>query len=54
MVNWVATTIRGARKVPWAKVLAAVAWLNQEVLGKTLARDIAQWEFLTENHLDHA
>lgn len=26
----------------------------QEVLGKTLARDIAQWEFLTENHLDHA
>ncbi|MCF0071407.1 N-acetylneuraminate synthase family protein [Dyadobacter sp. CY261] len=26
----------------------------QEVLGKTLARDIAQWEFLTENHLSHA
>ncbi len=26
----------------------------QEVLGKTLTRDIAQWEFLTENHLSHA
>ncbi|SEJ43821.1 N-acetylneuraminate synthase [Dyadobacter sp. SG02] len=26
----------------------------QEVLGKTLTRDIAQWEFLTENHLTHA
>jgi N,N'-diacetyllegionaminate synthase len=26
----------------------------QEVLGKTLTRDIAQWEFLTENHLHHA
>ena len=25
-----------------------------EVLGKTLTRDIAQWEFLTENHLSHA
>lgn len=30
MVNWVATAIRGARRVPWAKVLAAVAWLNTE------------------------
>ncbi|GGN10589.1 N-acetylneuraminate synthase [Dyadobacter beijingensis] len=26
----------------------------QEVLGKTLTRDIAQWEFLTENHVSHA
>jgi hypothetical protein len=26
----VAKTIRGARKVPWAKVLAAIAWLNSE------------------------
>lgn len=26
----------------------------QEVLGKTLTKDIAQWEFLTENHLNHA
>lgn len=26
----------------------------QEVLGKTLTRDIAQWEFLTENHFTHA
>ncbi len=26
----------------------------QEILGKTLTRDIAQWEFLTENHLSHA
>lgn len=26
----------------------------QEVLGKTLTRDIAQWEFLTENHFNHA
>lgn len=26
----------------------------REVLGKTLTRDIAQWEFLTENHLSHA
>ncbi|MGH2936849.1 MAG: hypothetical protein ACRDPE_01865 [Solirubrobacterales bacterium] len=25
-----AKTIRGARKVPWAKVLAAIAWLNSE------------------------
>lgn len=26
----------------------------QEVLGKSLTRDIAQWDFLTENHLSHA
>lgn len=26
----------------------------QDVLGKTLTRDIAQWEFLTENHFTHA
>lgn len=26
----------------------------QEVLGKTLTRDIAKWEFLTENHIHHA
>lgn len=26
----------------------------QEVLGKPLAKDIAQWEFLTENHFSHA
>ncbi|HEY2715463.1 MAG TPA: hypothetical protein VGI73_04505 [Solirubrobacterales bacterium] len=25
-----AATIRGARKVPWAKVVAAVAWLSTE------------------------
>jgi len=30
MLKWVAVTIRGARKVPWAKVLAAVVWLNTE------------------------
>jgi hypothetical protein len=30
MLSWVAKTIRGARKVPWAKVLAAIAWLNSE------------------------
>jgi hypothetical protein len=30
MVKWVAVAIRGARKVPWAKVLAAVVWLNTE------------------------
>jgi hypothetical protein len=30
MLSWVAKTIRGARKVPWAKVLAAIAWLNTE------------------------
>lgn len=30
MLTWVAKTIRGARKVPWAKVLAAIAWLNSE------------------------
>jgi hypothetical protein len=30
MISWVAKTIRGARKVPWAKVLAAIAWLNTE------------------------
>lgn len=30
MISWVAKTIRGARKVPWAKVLAAIAWLNSE------------------------
>lgn len=26
----------------------------QQVLGKTLTKDMAQWEFLTENDLDHA
>ncbi|MHA4737756.1 N-acetylneuraminate synthase family protein [Dyadobacter sp. MSC1_007] len=26
----------------------------REVLGKTLVKDIAQWEFLTENHIAHA
>ncbi|SDH07187.1 N-acetylneuraminate synthase [Dyadobacter soli] len=26
----------------------------QEVLGKTLTKDIAQWDFLTENHFTHA
>jgi len=26
----------------------------QEVVGKTLSKDIAQWDFLTENHLSHA
>ena len=30
MLSWVAKTIRGARKVPWAKVLAAIAWLTTE------------------------
>lgn len=30
MLSWVSKTIRGARKVPWAKVLAAIAWLNSE------------------------
>lgn len=30
MLSWVAKTIRGARRVPWAKVLAAIAWLNTE------------------------
>jgi hypothetical protein len=30
MISWVAKTIRAARKVPWAKVLAAIAWLNSE------------------------
>jgi hypothetical protein len=30
MLTWVAKTIRGAKKVPWAKVLAAIAWLNTE------------------------
>jgi N,N'-diacetyllegionaminate synthase len=26
----------------------------REVLGKSLVKDIAQWEFLTENHISHA
>jgi hypothetical protein len=30
MLAWVAKAIRGARKVPWPKVLAAIAWLNSE------------------------
>lgn len=30
MLKWVSTAIRGARKVPWAKVVAAVVWLNTE------------------------
>lgn len=30
MIKWVAVAIRGARKVPWAKVMAAVVWLNTE------------------------
>ena len=30
MLKWVALTLRGARKVPWAKVVAAVVWLNTE------------------------
>lgn len=30
MLTWVATTIRGAKKVPWARVMAAVVWLNTE------------------------
>lgn len=30
MLKWVALTLRGAKKVPWAKVMAAVAWLNTE------------------------
>jgi hypothetical protein len=30
MPTWVIKVLMGARKVPWAKVLAAIAWLNTE------------------------
>jgi hypothetical protein len=30
MLKWVAIAISGAKRVPWAKVIAAVAWLNTE------------------------
>jgi hypothetical protein len=30
MLKWVFAAISGAKKVPWVKVMAAVAWLNTE------------------------
>lgn len=30
MPVWIWKTLRAARKVPWAKVLAAIVWLNTE------------------------